>query len=426
MKKNNKHLSIIALGDHGSGKSTLLGRLLHEVEKKRDPGSESQNTPSGKNLNFAKLMEFPKNPKKGTKPESISHKCMRLGQWSCSLIDVYKFRNYNRHLLSALSQAEAALLVVSAQKSASDRALAKHSVTVEHALAAFTVGIRRVIVAVNKMDATRKCAWNNQRFSTIKSQMTHLLEKIGFNFKQIVFVPVSGRTGDNLVGQSENMRWFFGGTLLDAIQNLPRNYSSHKRPLRITINKTLKKWGGACVAIGKVQSGQMDVGAKVLLPSGLISEVASIQMFGENRATAREGDNIGFVLKQIDQKLIKSGDVVSCTQFPAKEAKSFVIQILVTGDVGRMKKGFRPVINCHSANVSCTFQEILNIIDTKTGTIIRAHPDRLEKGNCARVLLVPSKRICVEKCRDFPRLGKVFIRENKQIVAVGVVTRVNY
>lgn len=421
-------MSIIALGEHGSGKSTIMGRLFHELKDEPLGNSKHLNETSENLVDFAKKMEYSAQPRESSQPQSISKRYIQLKDVSLTLIDVYNFRKYKKHLLCAASQSDVALLVVSARKTDFERILSKDSATVQHALIAFTIGIRRVIVAVNQMDVTDGVAWNNRRFSHIKSQMTQLLEKIGFNCKRLVFVPLSGRSGDNLTCESKHMDWFFGGSLLQAIKNLSHLDRTDKsqKPFRLTITQIRRLTNGTTVAIGRVHSGQIDLGSDVVFSSGLVSKVTSIQVFGQSRATACEGDHIGYTFEPANGPAPKSGDVVSCLSSPVKQAKSFVAQIMVLGDTGRFKRGYCPVVNCHAANVSCKVLKLLNKINPKSGRIVQENPEFLQKGDCARVEFKPTIGMSVQTCRVCPRLGKIFIRENKRILAIGVVTKVNY
>merc|ERR1712083_504839 len=137
------------------------------------------------------------------------------------------------------------------------------------------------------------------------------------------------------------------------------------------------------------------------------------------------GDNVGFNVKNVSIKDIKRGMVTSDSkQDPAKEAKSFLAQVIVLNHPGEIHAGYQPVLDCHTAHIACKFAEIETKIDRRTGKALEENPKKIKSGDAAMVKLVPSKPMVVEKFSDFPQLGRFAVRDMRQTVAVGVIKAV--
>src|SRR6185312_13710497 len=134
---------------------------------------------------------------------------------------------------------------------------------------------------------------------------------VGYNTSKVNFIPVSGWKGDNLVKKSENMPWYKGSTLGEALDTFEASEKPTGKPLRIPIQDVYSITGVGTVPVGRVETGRIKTNDKVIvMPAGVTGEVKSIETHHTQMDSAEAGDNIGFNLRGIDKKSIHRGDVI--------------------------------------------------------------------------------------------------------------------
>lgn len=167
-------------------------------------------------------------------------------------------------MITGTSQADCAILIIAAGTGEFEAGISKDGQTREHALLAYTLGVKQLIVAINKMDTTK---WSEDRFNEIIKETTNFIKKVGYNPKTVAFVPISGFNGDNMIDNSTNCPWYkgweketkagksTGKTLLEAIDAIePPNRPSDK-PLRLPLQDVYKIGGIGTVPVGRVETG---------------------------------------------------------------------------------------------------------------------------------------------------------------------------
>ncbi|KAH7076326.1 hypothetical protein BKA62DRAFT_733422 [Auriculariales sp. MPI-PUGE-AT-0066] len=338
-------------------------------------------------------------------------------------------------MITGTSQADCAILIIAGGAGEFEAGISKDGQTREHALLAFTLGVKQLIVAINKMDTTK---WSEDRFNEIVKETSTFVKKVGFNPKTVAFVPISGWYGDNMIEESINMPWHKGWTketktgvvkgktLLEAIDAIEPPVRPFDKPLRLPLQDVYKIGGIGTVPVGRVETGTIKAGMTVAFaPSNVTAEVRSVEMHHQVLDVGEPGHNIGFNIKSVSVKDIRRGHVASdAKNDPAKEAASFVAQVIVLAHPGQIAAGYAPVLDCHTAHIACKFAELIEKVDRRTGKVIEAGPKAVKNGDAAIVKMVPSKPMCVEAYTEYPPLGRFAVRDMRQTVAVGVVRSV--
>jgi elongation factor 1-alpha len=315
--------------------------------------------------------------------------------------------------------------------------ISKNGQTREHALLAYTLGVKQLVVGVNKMDLTEP-PYSEARFEEIKKEVCGFIKKVGYNPKEVIFCPISGWHGDNMLEKSTNMAWYkgwsrcikhketTGTTLIEALDAILPPQRPNDKPLRLPLQDVYKIGGIGTVPVGRVETGIIKPGMFVhFAPSNVTTEVKSVEMHHESLPEALPGDNVGFNVKNVSVKEIRRGNVASDSKNdPAKECANFTAQVIVMNHPGEIHNGYSPVLDCHTAHIACKFEEIKQKIDRRSGKILEENPKMIKSGDASMVVMVPSKPLCVESFALYPPLGRFAVRDMKQTVAVGVIKAV--
>merc|ERR1719328_839634 len=350
-----------------------------------------------------------------------------------TIIDAPGHRDFIKNMITGTSQADCAVLIVAAGTGEFEAGISKNGQTREHALLAYTLGVKQMIIGVNKMDNTEP-PYSKDRFEEIKKEVTTYIKKIGYNPVTVPFVPISGFQGDNMIEKSDKMSWFAGWkvekpkaasgfTLLEALDNIQPPTRPSDKALRLPLQDVYKIGGIGTVPVGRVETGIIKPGMVVTFaPVNLSTEVKSVEMHHESLPEAVPGDNVGFNVKNVSVKELRRGYVASDSKNkPAAGVADFTAQVIVLNHPGQVSNGYSPVLDCHTAHIACKFAEIMEKVDRRTGKSTEDAPKFIKSGDAAIVKLLPSKPMCVEPFAEFPPLGRFAVRDMRQTVAVGVI-----
>jgi elongation factor 1-alpha len=336
-----------------------------------------------------------------------------------TLIDAPGHRDFIKNMITGASEADVAILVVSTKSGETEAATDPGGQAREHAFLSRTLGVGQMTVALNKMDDSN---YSEARYKEVKETVEKMLRLVGYNTTKINFIPVSGWKGDNLVKKSENMPWYKGPTLSEALDMFDPPEKPTGKPLRIPIQDVYTITGVGTVPVGRVETGVLRANEKVIvMPSGVTGEVKSIETHHTQMESAEAGDNIGFNLRGVDKKSIHRGDVIGPVNNPPAVAKEFEAQIIVIHHPTAMAPGYTPVLHAHTAQVAATLSEFIAKIDPKTGGATEDKPKFLKTGDAAIVRIKPVRPLAIETFKEFPEIGRFALRDMGTTIAAGVV-----
>ncbi len=427
MPKEKPHVNLVVIGHVDSGKSTSTGHLIYKcggIDKRTIDKFEKESTEKGKgSFKYAWVLDKLKAERERGITIDISLWKFSTEKYYFTIIDAPGHRDFIKNMITGTSQADVALLVISAGAGEFEAGISKEGQTREHGLLAFTLGVRQMLVLVNKMDAA---GWAEERYNDIKKEVGAYLKNVGYNPDKIIFVPISGWLGDNMLEPSANMKWYKGPTLIQALDTVTPPKRPSDKPLRLPIQDVYKIQGIGTVPAGRVETGVLKPGMVVTFaPSNVSTEVRSVEMHHETLEEAIPGDNVGFNIKAVSTKDIRRGHVCGDSKNdPPKETGSFEAQVIVLQHPGQINAGYTPVVDCHTAHIACKFAEIKSKIDKRTNKELESAPKFVKSGDSAIVKLEPQKPICVEAFNQYPPLGRFAVRDMKQTVAVGVIKAV--
>lgn len=418
MAKEKPHMNLVFIGHVDHGKSTTVGRLMFDSgalpeQELRKLKEKAESLGKG-GFEFAFVMDNLKEEQERGVTIDLSHKKFDTDKYYFTIIDAPGHRDFIKNMITGASQADAAVLVV-----ASEGVMAQ---TKEHAFLARTLGVDQMIVAVNKIDTVN---YDQAKYEAVKKDVEALLKTVGYKEGQVQFVPISAYHGDNVVKKSDKMSWWTGPSLMEALDKLNEPEKPVDLPLRLPIQDIYNIKGIGTVPVGKIETGIMKVGDKIIIVpgregKGVRGEVKTIEMHHAAVDKAGPGDNVGFNVRGIGAKDAARGDVLGKEDNVPTVATEFTAQIVVLNHPTVVTVGYTPVFHIHTAQVACQITAIEKKINPATGETIQENPDFLKNGEAAIVKIKPVQPLCIETQKEIPHMARFAVRDSGQTVAAGM------
>ena len=420
--KSKPHLNIVFIGHVDHGKSTTVGRLLldsghiegHVIEKNEKLAAESGKAGFG----LAYVMDGLKEERERGITIDVAHKEFFTPNYYWTVIDAPGHRDFVKNMITGASQADAAVLLCAANDGVNAQ-------TKEHAFLAKVLGVKQIIVHVNKMDISG-VDWSEDKYKSACTEVGNLLKMAGFKPDDIPMIPASSLNGDNVYNKSDKCPWYNGPTLFEAIDKITMPNKPINKPLRLPIQDVYKISGIGTVPVGKIETGTLNVGKTVIFnPSQKSAEVKSIEMHHTMVPKAEPGDNVGFNVRGLAQVDIRRGDVAGYADNEpmfVRHDETFVGQIQLMDIPKAVSVGYTPVFHAHTAQVAVRFLELLEKTN-KSGK--EANPSFLKTGDACLIRFQPNKPMAIEQMDTFPELSRFAIRDMGKTVAAGVCLKID-
>ena len=423
------HLNLIVAGHVDQGKSTIIGHLLVSLKiiderTIQKYAEESEKTGKGDTFKYAWVMDNLKDERERGVTIDLAFQRFESKKFDFTLIDAPGHRDFIKNMITGASEADCAILVVSAKPGETEIAIGVGGQSREHCFLLKTLGVKQMIIALNKMDDAQ-VKYSEERFNEVKSQVSGLLKQVGFSIDKTPILPVSGWKGDNLI-EKGNLGWHKGPTIYEALDYFEIEAPPVDKPLRLPLQDVYSITGVGTVPVGRVETGTFKVGDTVsIMPGNHLAEVKSIETHHTPIQEAKAGDNIGFNLRGIDKGTIRRGDVIGSKDNPATVVKEMTAQIIVVHHPTAIAPGYTPVIHAHTAQAAATITELISKLDPRTGAPLEEKPKSLKTGDAAIVKIQPLRPLCIETFKEFPELGRFALRDMGTTIAAGVVKEIN-
>lgn len=327
-----------------------------------------------------------------------------------TMLDAPGHRDFIPNMIAGASQADFAVLVIDASTGSFESGL--RGQTKEHALLARSLGVQRIIIAVNKLDTVN---WSRDRFEEISQQISAFLTTAGFQPKNISFVPCSGLKGDNITRRSTESAasWYTGPTLVEELDKSEPISRAIDKPLRLTIGDIFR--GGVQNPLsvsGRIEAGSLQTGDALLIqPSNQKCFIKSLEVDNNAVDWAVAGQNVIIHLTDIDPIHLKVGDVLCSPSSPIKCIKEFSAKVLAFEFLTPMQ------VDIHRGRLHTAgkIKEIAASLDKANGQIIKKRPKIVKPGTVARVIVELDVTVPLEAP------ARVVLRSNGETVAAGLL-----
>ncbi len=423
MAKEKPNMNVIFVGHVDAGKSTIVGRMLFDtgaVTEQEMTKLRQEAEKHGKiGFEFAYVMDRIKEERERGVTIDLAYRKIMTQKYQITIIDAPGHRDFVKNMITGASQADCAFLVIAAPAGVQPQ-------TTEHLWLLRTMGVKSIAVAINKMDAV---GYKEEKFNEVKGEVGKLLQGVGINPETTPFIACSGLKGDNVAKKSSNMAWYKGPTVLEQFDQFPPSKLPTDLPMRMPVQDVYEITGIGTVPVGKIETGIMKVGQKVVvLPGrtgkGVEGEVKTIEMHHESIPEGIAGDNVGISIRGVGKKDLARGDVICDAARPSNVVEEFIATITVINHQTVLAKGYTPVFHVHTAQVPCQFIELIEQIDPRSGEIIKKSPDFLKNGDSAKVRIKPQGNLCLETQKENPYMSRFAVRDAGSTVAAGICTEI--
>lgn len=396
-------VNVVIIGHVDHGKSTLIGRLLYDTESITEGRvAEIQKLAEEfkRKFEFAYFIDSFDDELKEERTIDTTGVMFKGKKNLYAVNDVPGHKEFIKNMLTGASHAELAVLVVSATEGIQEQ-------TRRHAFLIHMLGIKMVFVLVNKMDSVQ---YDEATFNRVKDEVSKLLTSFGDD--AIEYIPGSALEGDNIYRPSANMPWYKGQTLIESLDSL--EISEEVKPLRFVVQGNYIV-DGESVTIGRVESGSMKVGERVIFePSGLRGKVKRIKRYEAEMPSAETGDSVGIVTDTEPER----GDVLGPARNPPRPVSDFLGEVVLLDN--ELGVGETLELRLGTKRVQAEVREIRDKIDSETGGVLEHHPDHISQNDAAVILFATAEPLVAEKFSEIPELGRFILVRDKNIGA-GIV-----
>jgi small GTP-binding protein len=401
------NLNAVIVGHVDHGKSTLIGRLLYDSETlPEDRLAEVQKLIEEykKRFEFAYFLDsFEEELQEERTIDTTRVLFKGRDENYYTIVDVPGHKEFIKNMLTGACHAQVAILVVSAPEGIQEQ-------TRRHAFLVHMLGVKDIIVVVNKMDLE---GYQKSAFERVKAETDRLLSSLGY--QQLIFIPVSAMEGDNVYKPSERMPWYQGPTLVQALDRIEPEEIGDK-PLRFVVQDVYNV-DSESITVGRVESGKLKKGDKLVFqPANVTGKVNRIKVFPGEVAEAITGDSVGIL---VDAELTR-GDVAGLPENPPIGVTSFLGEVALLE--GTLSKGDEIEMQCGTRHARCLVAEIRERINSETGEIIGKNINQIGENEAATIVF-KTEPVVVEMFSEIPELGRFIIARGKKNIGAGVVLR---
>ncbi|KAJ1920720.1 hypothetical protein H4219_001119 [Mycoemilia scoparia] len=432
--------NLIVIGHVDAGKSTMMGHFLYklaDVDHRTMAKYKRDSEKIGKgSFSYAWVLDETDEERERGVTIDVATRSFETTNKKFTLLDAPGHRDFVPNMISGAAQADAAVLVIDAGTGGFESGFDGQGQTREHAILIRSLGVRQLIVAINKMDMV---GWSEERYNEIVSRLTEFLSSVGFASDSVKYVPVSGLEGINLTKSTKDdepiapQTWYRRGPvleeLLDSLASPERNID---KPFRLPVIEffrggtyTSGRSGKIVTVHGRIVQGKVAIGDRlVLIPGNEKAIVKAIEAVSEDVDYAVDGENVYLTIDGIDIQQMSIGSVLCKPNFPVQYSDRFIAQIVVFEAPVPITNGFPVILHIQSDNKPAYVSKLISVIDQSTGEVKKSKPRHIGQGVTANVEIKVESSVCIDLFRESKDLGRIALRSGGITLAAGIITGV--
>uniref|UniRef100_A0A673WFY9 G1 to S phase transition 1 n=1 Tax=Salmo trutta TaxID=8032 RepID=A0A673WFY9_SALTR len=401
-----EHVNVVFIGHVDAGKSTIGGQIMYltgMVEKRTLEKYEREAKEKNRETWYLSwALDTNQEERDKGKTVEVGRAYFETEKKHFTILDAPGHKSFVPNMIGGASQADLAVLVISARKGEFETGFEKGGQTREHAMLAKTAGVKHLIVLVNKMDDPT-VNWSLERYEECKEKLVPFLKKVGFNPKKdIYFMPFN----------------------LPSVlcRNLPSFSRITDGPVRLPIVDKYKDMG--TVILGKLESGFIAKAQQlVMMPNRHTVEVLSLLSDEVETDEAVPGENLKLRLKGIEEEEILPGFILCNAENLCHSGRTFDAQIVIIEHKSIICPGYNAVLHIHTCIEEVQITALICLVDKKTGEKSKTRPRFVKQDQVCIARLRCAGTICLETFKDFPQMGRFTLRDEGKTIAIGKVLK---
>ena len=402
-------LKIVFVGHVDHGKSTLIGRILHDTDSLPDGKMDMVKkacAAEGMEFEFAFLLDALLEEQKQNVTIDTTEIAFRTSRRNYVIIDAPGHKEFLKNMITGASRADAAVLVIAANEGVREQSR-------RHAYLLRLLGIKQLIVVVNKMDLAE---FSQKRFAEIESEYRKFL--IDLSLEARAFVPTSAKMGENLARASEKMKWYRGPTVLEALDLFEPRKADLDLPLRFCV-QDVYRFDQRRIVAGRIETGTLRVGDELVFsPANKSSVVATIERWNAPDGAAMSGDSIGITLSE--QIFVERGYVASHQTDTPIETNRFRADLFwIVREPLRVGRLYN--LRLATQEVKCQVVSIEEVMDSSTLEAKIDKREQLERNEVGRLTIQTRGPLVMDNHERIPNLGRFVIVEEGEIRGGGTI-----
>ncbi|KAL0230152.1 hypothetical protein PCE1_003714 [Barthelona sp. PCE] len=428
-----KHMNVIFIGHVDHGKSTLSGRIMvstGNIESRDFQRFEREAKQKGReSWLYAYAFDTDEAEREKGKTIEVGQAQFETEHKRYTILDAPGHAGYVNYMIGGASQADSAVLVVSARSGEFEAGFKRDGQTQEHAMIAKTAGVKSLVVAINKMDDAT-CQWNESRYEEIKCNLEEFLPKIGFRKNDVKFLPVSGLQGVNITNRAPDSHpskaFYDGPCLLEILDNTEPPQRLFDQPFRMPVTAKMRE-GSYCSVIGKIETGCVAPGDHLIISPDNSEVIVQDVYYSYSNARVERGepgDSVRIKVKNLSYDQVHEGSVACAVDSYCKTARAFVAQTNIIKLDTILSNGFCCVMHMHSIQIEVSVDLILATLDKRTRKIDKKYPRQLMEGDSALIRFKPDSPIALELFDEFQQLGRFVLRSGGVTHGFGIVKKI--
>lgn len=407
---NRESLNIVVVGHVDHGKSTLIGRLLYDTDSLSKGAIDKVKRISaekGKSFEYAYLLDaFEEEQKQGITIDTTRLQ-FKTDKRDYVIIDAPGHVEFLKNMISGAASAEGAILMVDAEEGIKEQSK-------RHGYILSLLGIKKVYVAVNKMDLV---GYSQDRYREIERDFNEFLNPLGVH--PIEYIPISAYYGENITAKSNELNWYEGESIIEAIDSLEKEPEVEQKELRFPI-QDVYKFDHRRIIAGRIESGSIEVGDEITIhPSGKQTRVKTLEYWqeGDRSDVAKAGESIGITVE--DEFFYNRGDFITHRKSSLSTGNRFRGNVFWLGknDLVPNKKY---KLKLSTAEVECQIETIIKAIDASTLEEVES-PSGIKKNDVGEVIVRTKSEIGFDLFNELESTGRFVIVDDFDISGGGII-----